>query len=448
MNKTVNAAEIEQWLADKFSTSVDLEDVQLTYQDRKARLIYLKSICDPRQIQQLFVVPFYEIPTEDQYEQYIGSLPCCKRFSNVVKVLESILGGGAALFVKDTVYLIEVLLDEKSAIKSASVEATVQGPQDAFTESVQTNLNMIRRRYKSSSLKIESMNIGTLTQTVTSLVYDERLIDKGVLQELKDKLSTLKIDKVQSSGELEKAVSPPGVRLVPTILTTERPDRAVDNLSKGRIVVIIDTAPFVLILPTTFFDFFSAMDDKVQLPFVGVFLVLIRYLGLFMTLTLPALYVAFTSYNPEILKMNLTLLIAGSRASVPYPSYIEVLLMLIVMEFLIEASLRLPKAIGPTATTVGGLILGTASTEAGMVGSIMIILVAAVAISNFVIPINMMSFSVRFGKYVFVLLAAIFGLLGVVVGIIGAILYLCNLRSFGQPYLRLIKARLDGGGRK
>lgn len=121
----------------------------------------------------------------------------------------------------------------------------------------------------------------------------------------------------------------------------------------------------------------------------------------------------------------------------PYPSFVEVILMMIMMEFLTEASLRLPRAIGPTATTVGGLILGQAATAAGLIGNIMIILVSVVAISNFLIPLNMMSFSIRVLKYFFVMAAAVLGLVGVVVCLVGFTMYLCSQRSFGQPYFKL-----------
>lgn len=179
------------------------------------------------------------------------------------------------------------------------------------------------------------------------------------------------------------------------------------------------------------------MDEPTQLPLVGYFLKFLRYFGLFITIALPAFYVGATSYNPELFRVQLALMVAGSRAAVPYASYLEIIFMLIMMEFLIEASIRLPKSVGSTATTVGGLILGQAATEAGLVGNIMIIIVAAVAISNFVIPINAMSFAVRVVKYPLIVLAAFFGLIGIVVGLVWLVFYLSNLRSFGQPYLKL-----------
>ena len=163
----------------------------------------------------------------------------------------------------------------------------------------------------------------------------------------------------------------------------------------------------------------------------------LRYISLFITLVLPSLYIAIVSYNPEIFRVQLTLSIAGSRAAVPYPSYIEVIFMLFMIEALTEASLRLPKFIGSTATTVGGLILGQAAQQAGLVSSIMIIITSAVAIANFVIPINAMSFAMRFVKYVLILFASLFGIIGTTVGLFLVIGYLVNMRSFGEPYLKV-----------
>jgi spore germination protein len=223
-------------------------------------------------------------------------------------------------------------------------------------------------------------------------------------------------------------------------MITERPDRAAINLSQGKVVIIIDGTPFALIGPAVFYDFFSGVDDLYQSFFISRFLVFLRYMGLFISLTVPALYVSIASFNPEIFRVQLTISIAGSRAAVPYPSFLEVFFMLGTMELITEASLRLPKAIGQTATTVGGLILGQAAQQAGLVSAIMIIVVASVAIANFVIPVNAMSFSIRVSKYILVAFASIFGIIGLIAALVGLIIYLCGLRSLGQPYLKLFIA--------
>lgn len=181
----------------------------------------------------------------------------------------------------------------------------------------------------------------------------------------------------------------------------------------------------------------SSMDDLYLPYWVSKGLQFLRYVSLFLTITLPALYIAVISFNPGFFRVQLTLSIAGSRADVPYPSYIEVIFMLFMTEALTEASIRLPKFIGGTATTVGGLILGQAAEQAGLVSSIMIIVTSAVTISNFVIPISTMSFAVRVVRYPLILLSTLYGLVGLIVGLFWVAGFLVDQRSFGKPYFKI-----------
>lgn len=245
----------------------------------------------------------------------------------------------------------------------------------------------------------------------------------------------------QSGEQLLDIIKKSNRALVPLMLVTERPDRIAVNLAAGKIILLVSGSPFAVILPTVMKDFMSSMADIYQTYWVGRFLQLLRYIGFTTSLVLPGLYVAVTSYNPELFRVQLALSIAGSRQGVPYPSFIEVLIMLFMMEMLTEASIRLPKAIGPTATTVGGLILGQAATEAGLVSNIMIIIVSSVAISNFVVPINAFSFTLRIMKYFVLAMGTIFGLVGVVIGFFMLVAYMVKLDSFGEPYLTLVQSK-------
>ncbi|WP_234414345.1 spore germination protein [Paenibacillus sp. CAA11] len=435
MRKAAGHQTIPEWLADHLKGFMDLEQRKLGARE-EVELVYIKSLTDAELINRFVLTPFFEMNELKSFEDYLASFPGTTKTDKAEQAKESVLKGFVSITVKDSTYLFEAIKVEASSISEATSEAIVQGPKDAFNENIYTNLNLVRRRYKSDKLKAEMSVIGNMSQTVVAVLYDEDRVDSEVLDELKKRLSNVSIDILQSAGELEKELAGRHFRLFPTTMVTERPDRVVFNLSEGKVAILIDGTGFSIILPSIFNDFFTAMDDKIQLPMVGWFLKGIRYIGLLLTVTLPAFYIAVTSYNPEILKIQIALLIAGSRATVPYPSFMEVILMLLMMEFLTEASLRLPKAIGPTATTVGGLILGQAATQAGLVADVMIILVSAVAISNFVIPLNMMGFTVRVIKYGFILLATLLGLLGVVVGLVGLVMYACGLRSFGKPYLR------------
>jgi spore germination protein len=425
------------WLTEQFAECADLEYREMQNTSYACHTLYLKSICEPQTVYRHIVAPFFDAKSLAQFEYYVSSFPGTEELTDAEDMKAHILMGYVLIVIGSRAYLLEARMTKASQVTEAKVEAIVQGPDDAFNEDIETNINLVRRRYESADLKIEIQSIGTKSQTKIAIMFDNAKVDFEVLAELRKRLASLQIEILQSTGALEKLLSAAKISIFPTMVTTERPDRTVKCINEGKIAILVSSTGYALILPSVFGDFFTAMDDKIQLPFTSFFLKSIRYIGLFITLTLPAFYVAFTSYNPEILKAQVALLIGGSRASVPYPAFVEVLLMLTMMEFLVEASLRLPKAVGPTATTVGGLILGQAATEAGLVGNIMIILVSAVAISNFVIPITMMNYSIRVIKYAFVLLATVFGLVGIVVGMLATIMYLSHLTSFGKPYFQV-----------
>ncbi|AIQ26469.1 spore germination protein [Paenibacillus sp. FSL H7-0737] len=435
-----------EWIKDQLDGFADLIDRTLVAPFGQINLLYIKSVTDSQTLSRHVITPFYEMGDTNAYLDYITTYPGTEEETTQEIAIDLLLSGYVLLSINDVICFFDAMSTESSGVSETSAESISQGPSDALTEDIAVNLNMIRRRYQSTNLKMETMIIGDVSKTKVAILYDISRVDHNVLAELREKMNTLKVDILQATGELEKFISSDKLRILPKSIITERPDRVVFNLSEGKVAILLDTTGYAIVLPSIFNDFFTSMDDKIQFPIVGRFLKLLRIIGVCMTLWLPAIYVTLTSYNPEIIRVQVALLISGSRATVPYPSFVEVLLMLMMMEFLTEASLRLPKAIGPTATTVGGLILGQAATAAGLVGNIMIILVSAVAISNFLIPLNMMSLSIRVLKYIFLIAAAVLGMVGVVVCVVGFAMYLCNQRSFGQPYFRLFF--LDNLGKK
>lgn len=435
-----------EWIKGELNGFADLIDRTLVAPFGQINLLYIKSVTDSQTLSRNVITPFYEMGDTNAYLDYITTYPGTEEETTKEIAIDLLLSGYVLLSINDVICFFDAMSTETSGVSETSAESISQGPSDALTEDIAVNLNMIRRRYQSTNLKMETMVIGDVSKTKVAILYDISRVDHNVLAELREKMNTLKVDVLQATGELEKFISSDSLRILPKSIVTERPDRVVFNLSEGKVAILLDTTGYAIVLPSIFNDFFTSMDDKIQFPIVGRFLKLLRIIGVCMTLWLPAIYVTLTSYNPEIIRVQVALLISGSRATVPYPSFVEVLLMLMMMEFLTEASLRLPKAIGPTATTVGGLILGQAATAAGLVGNIMIILVSAVAISNFLIPLNMMSLSIRVLKYIFLIAAAVLGMVGVVVCVVGFAMYLCNQRSFGQPYFRLFF--LDNLGKK
>ncbi|MCI3919510.1 spore germination protein [Paenibacillus sp. TRM 82003] len=424
-------------LLDGLAGAKDIIKQTLQRGDQKVELVYIKYLCDETVAHDKLITPFYDDSVYANYSDYIASLPIRVVPKDLNAAVTNVVEGFAALFIGDDVFILDVMKLYTSQAREASVETVIQGPQYAFSEAVGTNVNLLRRRYGQPSLEFETTTVGTKSRTTVAIMYDEELVDRKVLEHIKQRLSDIRMPVVQAAGQLSQLIENRKRTLFPRLLVTERPDRAALNLAQGKVVLLLEGTPFAVVAPATFYDFIASMEDIYQTYFVSRFLMVLRYAALLVSLTLPALYVGFAAYNPEVLRVQLAMSIAGSRYAVPYPAFIEVLFMLLAMELLVEASVRLPKMIGSTATTVGGLILGQAATEAGLVSNIMIIIVATVAISNFVIPINAMSFAIRVSKYVLLAFATLYGLIGIVLGLVVIIGYLVSLETFGQPFLKL-----------
>lgn len=432
-----NVQQVQQTLKEKIQQSLDVVFKELQKRKEIIQLFYIKTISDETQLQEILIRPFYEVPNAEVFTEYLDSHPKIKRFEGEEKAVNDLTKGFVILFFQKKIYIVDLKIDRNSSVLDTTVETTIQGPQSGFSESIATNLGLVRQRYPSASLTLESVEIGAISRTQVMTLYDSKNVNHEVLTNVRNFLQSIDIEIFQSGEQLLDLIKKSKRALFPVMLITERADRVAVNLAAGKVVLLVAGSPFAVILPTVLKDFMSSMADIYQTYWVSQFLLFLRYCGLMISLLLPASYIALTAYNPEIFRVQLALSIAGSRTAVPYPAFIEVLIMFLFIELLTEASIRLPKAIGPTATTVGGLILGQAATDAGLVSNIMIIIVSAVGISNFVIPINAFSFSLRVAKYFLVMLAIFYGLVGMVIGFFLLIAYMVSLDSFGQPFFTL-----------
>ncbi len=433
---------------ERLKQSTDFKHERLNNGTFPIEIMYYVTLCDPSLIKQEIAHPYLLSLSPEAFEQVLNAAITCRKLPPDADLKGPLLDESVIVILQDQYYAVKTAKQTNDKPSDAVTETTLQGPQSAFSESAETNLYIIRKRYPSTDLVAEKFQLGSVTQTSSYLLYDAGKTDPDLLKELRTRLKQIDADVVQSCGQVEALINKRTISWLPSMLITERPDRVVLNLAQGKIVLIMNGNPFVLVMPVVFFDFISAMDDLYQTFFVSKAFLLLRYVSILITILLPSLYIAIVSYNPEILKVQLALSIAGSRAAVPFPSFIEVLFMLFMIEALIEASLRLPRYIGATATTVGGLILGQAAQMAGLVSSIMIIVTSVVAIANFLIPINAMSFAVRLAKYPLILLASCFGLVGVISGMFALAMYVVNKRSFGRPYFQLFLGEMNTSGYK
>ncbi len=323
---------------------------------------------------------------------------------------------------------------ERSVTEPMS-ENVVRGPRDGFTESSDTNTALIRRRIKSPDLRMDEYKIGTKTKTTVILIYLNGVAREAIITEVKDRLQKISIDGVLESGYIEELIEDSPLSPFPQIDHSERPDKVSAALLEGRIAIVVDNTPFVLIVPTVFLQFIQSPEDYYERFHVGSLTRIVRLTAYFTSLILPALYIALTSFHQEMIPTSLALSIAASREGVPFPSIGEAFLMEATFEILREAGLRLPKQAGQAVSIVGGLVIGQAAVQAGIVSQAMVIVVALTGISSFAIPAYNAAAAGRLIRFPLMLLAAFLGLPGILAGLTIMLIHLSGLRSFGVNYL-------------
>lgn len=314
-------------------------------------------------------------------------------------------------------------------------EKVIRGSQEGFADSVKVNTALIRKRIRSTKVRVKEVKAGLYSHTNIDLVYMEGLVYPSLLDEIERRLDSYTIDDVPDSGTIEQLTEDEWYSPFPQFQTTQRPDRAAIAVMEGRVVLICDNSPTALILPTDINSMLKTSDDYYNRFQIATLERWIRYASAVMALALPAFYLAVTNFHTQILPTSLLLSFAAARQGVPFPAVVEVLLMELSFELLREAGVRLPGAMGNTIGIVGGLIIGQAAVEANLVSPIVVIVVAFTALSSFAIPNEELATAFRILKFYMIAMAAWLGLFGFLASALSILIHLAKLRSFGIPYL-------------
>lgn len=320
-------------------------------------------------------------------------------------------------------------------VPEANSQTVVRGPKEGFSETLGINTSLIRRRIKDPNLWIETKKIGERTKTDVTILYLKNLASDNLVKEVHKRLDQINVDSILESGYIEELIQDETFTPFPTVFNTERPDVVAAAILEGRVAIMVDGTPFVLIVPALFVHFFQSSEDYYQRADISIAIRFLRYIAFFLSLLTPSLYIAITTFHQEMLPTPLLVSLAAQREGVPFPAIVEAFLMELTFEILREAGIRMPRVIGPAISIVGALVLGQAAVEAGIVSSAMVIVVALTAISSFVSPAFNMSITVRLLRFGFMILAGTFGLFGIILGLITLILHATSLRSFGIPYM-------------
>ena len=345
-----------------------------------------------------------------------------------------ITNGFTIIILKDKVFAVETKADLTRSINVSDIEPSISGPKDAFTENYQTNIGLIKRRIKSSTLKIEPRVVGRKTSTQIGVLYFDDIADYSLVEKVLDKIDNIDIDGIIDSSSLAFLIDGENRNVYPTIYQTERPDIVVTALLEGKIVIMVDTAPFALILPSYLIDYINPNFDNYNKSININFIKILRIFSFFLTIITPAFYLALINYNQEAIPTTLLVNIAIQRDGVPFPAVIELVIMLIVCEILRESDLRFPSSYGSAISVLGAIIIGEASVNAGIVSPIMIIVVAVTFMSNLIFTSTELNNSIRFFRVIFCLGAALFGLYGICLAFLFFIIYTSNTTSFNKYY--------------
>jgi len=351
--------------------------------------------------------------------------------------LKNMFSGDTLIFGNhcDKVLVIDSKGYPNRGVPSAESEIAVRGSKESFSEVIRVNTILIRRRIRDTRLKVKQAVVGVRSKTDVAIVYMDDLARKDILDEVMRRLQEFEIDGIFDSGGLEQLIEEKWYSPFPEFQSTERPDKAASAIMEGRIVLIVDNSPMVLILPTTLNCFFQTSDDYYNRWGTVCFTRLLRYISALISAMLPGIYVAIATFHPEILPTKLALSFVASRQGVPFPLAIEVLLMELAFELLREAGIRLPGPMGGTLGIVGGLIIGQAAVDANIISPTVVIVVALTALSAFTIPNEGFASAFRLVKFYLLLLGSLLGLVGFTLGAISVLTHLASLKSFNIPYL-------------
>jgi spore germination protein KA len=428
----------------ELGNSSDITVREFKISNHKGVLVYMDGLADSKGISDFLLESFFEtevVPPQMDYFQFmidkVVALGSIQTITNWNQVYDNLLSGNTIIFLDGYNKAISGATQgwEKRAITEPSTQLTIRGPKDSFTETLRTNTALIRRRIKSPNLWLETMKIGTVSQTDIGIMYIKGIANEKIIAEIKERLKRINMDSILDSGYIEQLIEDQTWTTFPTTYHSERPDVVSSHLLEGRIAIIVDGTPFVITAPAIFIQFFQASDDYYLRFDISTSIRILRILAFFIAFLAPATYIAATTFHQEMIPTTMAIAIAAQREYVPFPAFVEALIMEVTFEILREAGLRLPRAVGQAVSIVGALVIGQAAVEAGFVSPVMVIVVSSTAIANFSTPVFDMAIAARLIRFVMMGLAAILGFYGMMLGLMFMTIHLCSLRSFGIPYM-------------
>jgi len=411
---------------------------------RDALLVYTEGIVDSAEAHLHMLMPLLFLVDSNLAEKGADaaasqgvSLSQLQRIGSVEQAVEAVLSSNALLLVDGYAEgaAFNVKGGMRRGVQEPNSEVVIRGPREGFTENLRVNTALLRFKIKSPDLKMVRFVKGTYTRTDIVLAYIDGVADRKIVQEAKRRIEAIEINSVLESGYIEELIEDHPNSPFPQLQYTERPDTVAGQLLEGRFAILVDGTPFVMIGPITVWQLLQASEDYYERYYISNLIRWLRFGFALIALYLPALYVAVVTFHPDMLPTTLLLSVAAAREAIPFPALVEMLIMEVSFEALREAGIRLPKTVGQAVSILGALVVGQAAVEAGIVSAPVVIIVSLTGIASFTIPRFSLAITIRILRFVMIFAAAAFGLYGLVIATIMLVAHMCNLNSFGVPYL-------------
>ncbi|MGB9678918.1 MAG: spore germination protein [Thermoanaerobacteraceae bacterium] len=419
--------------------------------DKKVRgfLIYIdgmidkylinKNVLEPIMIETRKIrdLPFTKKQFFESIKERFFAVSDINEKNKIKDILDSVFGGDTAIIFDGIEQAIIIATKGWAgrSVTESTTESYVRGPKEAFVETLRINTSMIRRRIKHPDFIIENMKIGRYSNTDVSIAYIKSIADIKVVEEVKKRLGKIKIDGIIDSGYLEEFIEDNPFSPFPQVAHTEKPDKAAAQILEGKVAVLADGSPFALTVPAIFVEFFQSAEDYYERYFLSSILRVLRISAMFIALLLPSIYIAETTFHQEMIPTQLAISIAAQREGVPFPALLEALFMETFFEILREAGIRLPMQVGQAVSIVGGLVIGQAAVQAGLVSPAMVIVVAMTGIASFSIPAFNIAITFRILRFVMMIAAGTLGFFGIIMVLMMLSAHMASMESFGVPYL-------------
>lgn len=422
--------------------SFDIVSREITIGQKKVSYVYSETLSSSDSVTDFLLKPISNMLLLNQskissnFEDLIKNSitgASCKKVNNLDDAVKEIFNGHTVLVIDDSYMLaVETKATLDRGITEAEVENSIAGPKDAFGENLNKNVGLIRKRIRNHNLIVKTLFLGNESNTKIAISYMDDIADKSLVNKVLERAKEIKNDIIIDGGYVTEEFS--RVSFLPEVNQTERPDLASFALLEGKVCLLVDNSPTVLIIPTFFIDFFHTADDYYQKNINTTFIRILRFIAFLIAIFLPGYYISITTYNPTSIPTDLLMKLISQHTSVPFPAFFEILIMIIAFEILRESDIRIPNKVGSSTSILGGLILGDAAVSAGIISPIMIIVVAISSISSLIFPYNSMINLIRYYRYFVLVLAILFGLYGIFIGFALLIINISSITSFGYPY--------------